>query len=174
MMIALGACGKTPGTGVGNDQAGSAGGTSSVPAEASLSRLSVDNALGWRATYGDLLGKPREAVIERFGSAAEDETNNGLSWDPSPKTHDRHVTVGFNSKDKGSGAAVVKVFARPTESLDPMEVLRKAPMFKFETGTYKDSLVNYFTAETKDGRNIFQFDVAETGVKFRAMLFSQK
>jgi hypothetical protein len=67
----------------------------------------------------------------------------------------------------------VKVFARPSESLNAVDVLRIAPVLKFETGTYRDSLQNYFIAETQDGRNLFQFDVAETGVKFRDMMFTQ-
>lgn len=47
-------------------------------------------------------------------------------------------------------------------------------MFQFSTGTYKDSLVNFLTAQTKDRRNIFQFDVSESGVTFRAMMFTDK
>ena len=68
----------------------------------------------------------------------------------------------------------MKVYARPSESIDAAELLKKAPMFEFSTGTYADTLLNFLTATTRDKRNIFQFDVAETAVKFRAMLFTNK
>jgi hypothetical protein len=75
---------------------------------------------------------------------------------------------------KGSTAIMVKVFAGKGESLDPMEIFKKAAMFTFSTGTYEDVLKDYFAAETKGERNVFQFDVSETGVKFRAMIFFNK
>lgn len=133
-------------------------------------RLTVDDVLAWRNTYGDLLGKPREALIERFGTPKDDDENSS-DWNQSPKTRDREVAVVYNSVD--TVVKAVKVFARRSESLDAVAVLRKAPVLKFETGTYKDSLQNYFIAETQDGRNLFQFDVAETGVKFRDMMFTK-
>jgi hypothetical protein len=174
MLIALGACGSAPGTRLGGGMPSSASGTATASSKPSLTALSVGDVLAWRGIYRDLLGKPREAVIERFGPPNEDQNSNSLSWQPSQKTADRQVSVLFDSAVKGGVAQAVKAFARPTESLDPMEVLKKAPMFKFETGTYTDSLLNYFVAQTKDERNAFQFDVAESGVKFRAMVFTQK
>jgi hypothetical protein len=135
--------------------------------------LSIDTLLAWRAVYGDLLGKPREAVLERFGSP-ESEEGRALSWEPSVRTKGRAVSVVFDTAAKTGTARAVKVFAGTAESLDPMEVLKKASMFTFSTGTYKDALTNYFIAQTKDERNAFQFDVAEAGVKFRSMMFVDK
>lgn len=140
--------------------------------EPAFSELSVDGALAWRNTYGDLLGKPREAVIERFGTPNRNEDGNSLEWDRSEKTDDRGLTIFFDSvAQKGSIAQGVKVFSRPAESLDALEILKRAQMFEFTTGTYEDTVLNYFTATTKDGRNAFQFDVHESGVYFRAMIF---
>lgn len=172
-LITLAGCGSKPSPRAGAEPS-SASATRPVSSKPSLSGLSVDDVLGWRDTYGDLLGKPREAAIERFGPAEEDEGTNSLRWGPSPKTGDRSVRVLFLSAQKGAIVEGVKVYARPTESLDPIEILKRAPMFEFSSGTYTDTLVNYFTAKTKDGRNIFQFDVAEGGVKFCAMAFTRK
>jgi hypothetical protein len=139
------------------------------------SALSVDGVLAWRATYGDLLGKPREAVIERFGTArkSDGDSDSALSWDSSPKTGNRSVTVFFESAASGSTVQAVKVFAGLTESLDAIEILKKAPLFEFETGTYKDALIQYFVAKAKDGRNAFQFNVSDAGVKFNGIVFAQ-
>ena len=135
--------------------------------------LSVDEVLAWRGTYGDLLGKPREAVIERFGTPQE-EDGPSLSWVKAQKTADRPLLVYFDSANKDSIVQGVKVGPRSAERLDVMEILQKAPMFTFDTGTYSDTLLNYFTASTKDGRNAFQFDVTERGAKFRYVIFIKK
>lgn len=142
---------------------------------APLLALSVDGVLAWRGTYGDLLGKPREAVIERFGTArkSDGDSDSTLSWDSSPRTRNRSVTVFFESAANGSTVQAVKVFAALSESLDAIEILKKAPMFEFETGTYKDALVQYFVAKSKDGRNAFQFNVSDAGVKFNGIVFAQ-
>ncbi|HEY1205180.1 MAG: hypothetical protein ABSH46_18680 [Bryobacteraceae bacterium] len=135
--------------------------------------FSVDEALALRGAYGDLLGKPREAVIERFGTP-QTEDGRTLGWGEAPRTGNRSLLVIFDSANKGSLAQGVKVGARSTERLDVTEVLQKAPMFTFDTGTYTDTLLNYFTASTKDGRNAFQFDVTERGARFRYVIFTSK
>jgi hypothetical protein len=106
-------------------------------------KLSVDDVLAWGNTYGDLLGKPLEASIERFG-APQDNGENSSTWNPSARTSERTVVVMCSST--GSVAKVLKVFARPGESVDALEVLKKAPLLKFGTGTYKDTLLNFLTA----------------------------
>jgi hypothetical protein len=147
--------------------------TAALPTSTAAASLSIDALLAWRAVYGDLLGKPREAVLERFGSP-ESEEGRALSWEPSARTKGRSVSVLFGTTEKSGTVKLVKVFAGTTESLDPMEILKKAPMFTFGTGTYRDALTSYFTAQTKDERNAFQFDVAEAGVRFRSMMFMDK
>ena len=151
----------------------SARGTTTALSIANISALSVDGVLAWRGIYGDLLGKPREAVIERFG-APQRENGASLDWNEAPRTGNRPLMVFFDSANKDSSVLGVKVGTLPTERLDVMEVLRKAPMFTFDTGTYTDALLNYFTASTKDGRNAFQFDVTERGAKFRYVIFIKK
>jgi hypothetical protein len=147
--------------------------TTTASPSANISALSVDGVLAWRGAYGDLLGKPREAVIERFGTPQK-EDGGRLSWDEAPKTGNRPLMVLFDSGNKDGIVQGMKVGTRPTEHLDIMEVLRRAPMFTFDTGTYTDALLNYFTASTKDGRNAFQFDVTERGAKFRYVIFIKK
>jgi hypothetical protein len=148
-------------------------GSTTTATTASFSALSVNGVLAWRGTYGDLLEKSREAVIERFGTP-NGEDGTILSWNEALKTGNRPLLVGFDSANKDSIVQIVKVGARQTEWLDAVEVFKKAPMFTFSTGTYKDALLNYFTAETKDGRNVFQFDVTERGLKFRYVSFVKK
>lgn len=148
-------------------------GTTTATYNPSPSALSLEGVLAWRGSYGDLLGKPRDTVIERFG-APQEEDGVSLSWNESPKTGSRTLMVFFDSVNKDGVAKGVKVGAHAAEWLDPMEVLKRAPMFDFSTGTYNDSLLNYLVASTKDGRNSFQFDVTERGLKFRCVVFIKK
>lgn len=131
-------------------------------------QLSLGVVLGWREKYGDLIGKSRDAVVERFGIPQKDE-GAILSWQAAPRTGDRYLRVGLDSSGK---VGVVLVGARPSERLDVMDVLRKATMFSFSTGTYTDSVLSYFVAETRDGRNGLRFMVTQKGVFFDSALFT--
>lgn len=113
--------------------------TAASSAPATLISLSLEDVLAWRATYGDLLGKPREAVVERFGEPQREE-GSALDWDAAPKTANRWLIVGFDSADKHSLVQAVRVGSRSAEQLDVVEILKKAPMFTFETGTYRDAV----------------------------------
>ena len=81
--------------------------------------------------------------------------------------------VTFSSTGKSGVVTVIVIARRPTERLDVGEVLKKGPLFTFDTGTYADSLQNYFTAKTKDGRNTFRFDVTATSVTFSALMLAE-
>ncbi len=48
---------------------------------------------------------------------------------------------------------------------------QRAALFNVLSGTYPDSVANYFIAQTKDQRNDLQFDVSENAVRFRAANF---
>src|SRR5262249_46673398 len=111
-------------------------GTGAAASTAKTVTLSPEDVLGWRVTYGDLLGKPREVVIERFGSPLL-EKDGSLAWD-SPRTQNHPLVVVFDSATNGR-AQSVHVSCVPGERLDVAEVLKKAPMLTFDTGTYQDS-----------------------------------
>jgi hypothetical protein len=142
-------------------------------AQVSTVSLTVDAVLDWRDTYGDLIGKPRDAVLERFGAPTK-EDGQSLSWNRSPRTGDRNVLAALNTNSKDGIVQLLKVFARPSECLDPIEILKKASLFEFNTGTYTDTLLNYFAATTKDERNVLQFTASESAVRFRAVMFVLK
>jgi hypothetical protein len=137
------------------------------------SSLTPDEVLQWRTRYGDLLGKPPEAAIERYG-AADEQKEDGYAWHPSDKTDNREVSVRFLSADEKRRMVVIKVYARKAETLDPVELLKRSPLLDFKTGAYTDSLTHYFIAMTKDGRNSFQFDVHQDAINFRAAVFADK
>ena len=131
--------------------------------------VSVTDVLGWRSSYGDLLGKPKAAAVERFGEPSTQDRPNVWTWEPSAKTSNRMVTIFFAAQAPNP-ATEVKVYASDQEKVDPLEVLKRAPQFDFTTGTYRDSVTNYLIAETKDGRNDLQFDI-DGDVVFSAATF---
>lgn len=133
--------------------------------------LGLDDVFGWRDHYGDLIGKSKEAAIARFGDGFTEQFPGLLRWSPSARTADRSVDVGMSALDATAKIFLVKVFARDNEGLDPLEILKKAPLFTIETGTYSDSTINFMTATTKDKRNRFQFDVSDSAVTFHAIFF---
>jgi hypothetical protein len=133
--------------------------------------LGLDDVFEWRDHYGDLIGKPRETAIERFGDRFMEHSPGFLRWDASPRTTDRSVGIGLSAVDATGRIFLVKVFAKEDEALDPLEILKRAPLFTVETGTYSDSAINFMTAATKDKRNRFQFDVSDSGVTFHAVVF---
>ena len=129
--------------------------------------ITIADALGWRNAYADLLGKPKESAVDRFGQPSTEDASGVWTWEPSAKTDNRMVTISYTPKV----ATQVKVYARDDEKVDPLDVLKRAPEFNLSSGTYKDSVTSYFVAETKDGRNILQFDVGGNDVSFNAAIF---
>ncbi len=93
-----------------------------------------------------------------------------LHWHAAPKTGNRDLMLAIDPPEKDGKVLSVKIFARSKERLDPVEVLKKASLFEFTTGTYADAVTNYFGASTKDGRNALQFDVTEQALVFRALI----
>lgn len=134
--------------------------------------MTLDDVLAWRAKYADLLGKPKETAIERYGKPTVEEEEL-LAWKNGLRTDGRQIMVLFKSVGTKTEIIMVKVFAKDDEVLDPMEILKKAYQFQFDTGTYEDSIKNFLVAQTKDGRNSFQFDICDNQVRFRAMMFSK-
>ena len=143
-----------------------------TPIDKPKRHLSLDDALEWRDMYGDLLGKPREAAIERFGPGFRESPPGLLSWDSGPKTRDRSIAVAILGHGAEARIGAVKVFAKDDEQIDPVELIKRAQLFDFDTGTYRDSVTNYWLAATKDGRNSYQFEIGESRVTFHAMEFT--
>lgn len=147
-------------------------GTVAAPAANELkptrTTVSLDDVFAWRRLYGDLLGKSKDAAIERLGAAFAQPVPGVLRWHVTPKAGDREISIGF---DSAATVFAVKVAARADETLDPLEILRKAPLFSFETGTFQDSAESYMTVRTKDKRNEFHFSVGNFGVVFRWATF---
>lgn len=124
--------------------------------------------LNLRAEYEDLLGKGVDVAVERFGPP--DKDGKPYAWTGNAKTHMRTVVLLV---DGGKVIRGVKVSILPNERLDPMDLLKRAQMFDFESGTYANSLTNFLMITTKDGKNGFQFEVSEAGVTLDWMLFNQ-
>ena len=60
---------------------------------------------------------------------------------------DREVTIFYQAAAPNRIVAA-KVFARSNETLDPIDTIRRAHLFRFESGTYEDSSIDYFVANT--------------------------
>jgi len=149
-------------------------GVQPIAASGSSARASLvldDVFTGWRSQYGNLVGKTKDTAIERFGDRFTQEIPGLLSWRMSEATGTRAIDVGLTTADANGVIFLVKVHAADGEILDPLEVLKRAPLFNFESGTYIDSANNYFIATTKDGRNGFQFSVSDSAVTFEAAVF---
>src|SRR5262245_21632874 len=140
------------------------------PVSVKSTHLTLNDALGWRWKYADLLGKPKDAAVERYGSPTGNEGEDTLNWDASERTGGRSVSLVVD-REKPNRVYAVKVYTRPEESLDPLEVLKKAPLFTFKTGTYTDTTTAYFAVTTHDERNCVQFDLENEAVVFRRMIF---
>jgi len=136
--------------------------------------LTLDDTLAWRRRYADLLGKPKETAIERYGQPTSEEEKLTLTWKEGSKTEGRQIMVLLESVGTKTEIIAVKVFAKVDEVLDPMDILKKAHQFNFTTGTYEDTVKHFFIAETKDGRNSFQFEVSDNQVRFHSMMFFSK
>lgn len=141
--------------------------------------LTVEAVLQWRSKYGDLLGKNRDAAIARYGEPDPHESDAvKLSYYSSEKTDGRGIMFMIDSQTIGetvisdSTIKAVKVFPKEGDQLDVLEVIKKAHLFDFSTGVFRDSARQYFTAETKDKRNAIQFHVSESGVSLAAVIFS--
>jgi hypothetical protein len=130
-----------------------------------VTTLTIDGVFEWRKKYGDLLAKSREAAAARLGPPKRDD-HNTVFWDKSPATGERSLVLHFDSDAKDSLSTKIQVGAQPDERLDVTEVLKRAELFTFDTGTLRDSTTNYFSASTKDGRNILLFEETESGTKF--------
>jgi len=146
------------------------------PAISKRHALTLEEVFAWRNRYGDLLGKSRDAAIERFGlDFKTDQISDGsagLNWQANRQTDNRAIAIVVNPESRGGQIVAVKVFSRAGEDLDPLAVLRKAYVFRFESGTYTDSTEHYFTAETLDKRNSVQFGIAKDDIVFRAAVFT--
>lgn len=133
--------------------------------------LSLNEVFGWRKEYADLLGKPKEAAVERYGRDFKAEDQVVLKWGASERTGKRTVYLVVASPGQNANVTSVKVFARDGEQIEPLDILRKSSLLNFDTGTYRDSSTNYLVCTTKDKRNSVQFDVTDNQVTFRAVMF---
>ena len=169
ILLSIYSCGSDPRT----TSDGSLGDHPNKSINDNIVTLSFNDILAWRDTYGDLLGKPKETAIERYGPPIEEEEKRALKWKASEKTNGRPILLVTSNVGSDASILGVKVFKKDNENFDPIEIIKKANLFYFESGTYIDSTQNYFTAETKDRRNSFQFNISDNDVKFLAAIFSK-
>ena len=135
-------------------------------------RLTVQDVLAWRDTYGDLLDRPRDAAIERFQSEGKRDGTNGFHWAAGPRTDYR--SVGVFCVDRGGTQTIfaVRVHPKTNETMDVLGVIRLARQFTFGSGTFTDSVDEYFSAETVDRRNSLTFAVHGDDITFHSAVFA--
>jgi hypothetical protein len=133
--------------------------------------LTVDDVLGWRSNHGgDLLGKDKDAVIARYGEPDPTSTGSRLEYTATGKALDRSTNFLIES----SKVSAIKVYSKEGDSLNVEEVIKKATLFTFKTGTFADSTSSYFAATTKDDRNIIQFLISDSDVSLSAVVYVYK
>jgi hypothetical protein len=132
--------------------------------------LTVGDVFSLRDKYGDLIGKSRDAVIERYGAAKPAEHDDWLVYSASVDTSNR--PIAFFLVD--GTVNLVKVLKRDGEELDVLELVKKAPLFDFGSGTFTDATKNYLIATTKDHRTAFQFSVSDVGATFEGVMFAKE
>lgn len=130
--------------------------------------LSVDDVLGWRNTYADLLGKSKDAVIERYGRPPNESEPTTLEYPPSEKTDFREIHFALLS----DRVFLIKIFAKNSDIFDVRETIKKARLFNFSAGTFDDSTIEYFSVRTLDYRTTLQWNVSDKGIKFYAVMFT--
>jgi hypothetical protein len=140
--------------------------------------LTLNEVLAWKDIYGDLVGKNRDVAIERYGPAYQAEASSGsvlLHWDASHKTAGREVQVLVSTSDPPDVIFAAHVYPRADETLDVMEILRKAPLFEFESGVFSNSTDGHFSAKKRQAGNethtAIQFLVKEQGLVLERVYF---
>jgi hypothetical protein len=128
--------------------------------------LVVEAILAWRLPFDDLIGKETRIAAERFGEP-DFAIPGWIGYLGSAKTGFRKIDMMI----EGGKIIGVKVFARPQDTLEVEQVIQRAPIFCFSSGTYTDSTQRYMNAQSADGRNALQFSLGQNSVSFHAVLF---
>lgn len=124
--------------------------------------LRLYEVLGWRTAYEDLLDKDIAVAKERYGPP-DHENERFIDYDSS-NGRTEHRSLRFLVEDgKVRGVSVGPPYQDYTDNLDVTEVLIKAPLFCFSSGTYTDTTQNVFQAKSRDGRNLLLFGINEDG-----------
>jgi hypothetical protein len=148
-------------------QAPSPSSTAPKAAQQVVRDLSVDEVLGWRRQYDDLLGSDVGVAKEKFGPP--DSVEGGyLVYSPSVKTGNR--SVRFLPLD-GKIAIVYISLNVNEEDLDVMNILVQAPLFCFRTGTWRGTTNNFFEAQSHDGRSLLQFRILQQDLVLDRVIF---
>jgi hypothetical protein len=128
--------------------------------------LDVDDVLAWKTPFADLLGKPKDVAVERYG-APDRQTETTLRYQGNAKTLFRSLIIFVANNTITS----IKVFSHPWEALPIDRVIKRAKMFCFTSGTFEDSTDDYFSADTVDGRNSIQFTISQSNIDLTDISF---
>jgi hypothetical protein len=134
-----------------------------------IREVSLDEVLGWRKPYEDLLGEDIAVTKERFGLPDRVEGSD-IVYSESAKTGNRLVRF-FVSASPYNKIVLVTVYPRDDEFLDFTNIFVRAPLFCFRTGTWTDTTHYFFEAQSRDGRNILQFAIVSDGLLLDRVIF---
>lgn len=129
-------------------------------------QLSVDDVLGWRTIYGDIVGKAKDVAVERYGP---DYATDGslVKWTASVKTGMRDVWILAPENT----IFMVRVFPRLFEYIGVIDVLKKGPLFTYSSDTFSDSTRAFFDARAKNSGSTIRFAIYDFGLSFESALF---
>lgn len=129
--------------------------------------IGVDEVLEWRRLHASAISQTQQEVVTRYGEPDVKFPDNSWHYLASDRTLNRELVLGFN----GQRVWLVKVFTRPGDVVSLTDVIAKGPLFKYESGNYRDSTRAWFKASTQDGRNEIQFTIDGSTVEFASAMF---
>jgi hypothetical protein len=131
--------------------------------------LTVDQVLAWRLPYNDLIGADEKVVVEKFGPP-DRKIPNWISYFGGGKSQSRKIDLLIEN----GIVKAIRVFATPQDFLGIEQVIQRAPVFCFSSGTFTDSTVRYFSAQSVDGRDVLQFSINDRSARFHAVMFENE
>lgn len=111
----------------------------------------------WKPLSADVLGKPRQAALDKFGQpdAVEGMNHQFLKYSPKESTNWRQLTVGVSD----GKVLVVEVYARPEEYLNLFKVIGTLHFHSdiVSDTAYSDTCEEVFIWQTDDTTKVTHF-----------------
>jgi hypothetical protein len=123
--------------------------TPSRSSAAEQRQLTLNDVMHWVDVYSETLGHTGAEVIAMLGEPSKEMPNNdhAFEWSASTKTQQRELRIVF---DRDGKALFVRVWPTASEHMSVLDVLQRAELFDFESGTASNSSLAWFMAVTKN------------------------
>jgi len=116
--------------------------------------------------WGNVLDKPKNAVLQAFGEPASDETTEDgeiiLKYSGTPSTNNRKLLVFLHPNGLAWG---VGLWTLPDENLEVIGMAKEANEFKFDGGSLHDGNTPYFRAIDQKRGIRLEWHIVESGMR---------